>query len=91
MGESIFAEIWQAEQDAMQKMTNKPGWRYHDLPRLSYEAFNKFIELAGEGNLHWITFALYPAKGEMPATKRGQVMISPDGLERLADHLKETQ
>jgi hypothetical protein len=55
----------------------KPDWTYKDLPRMVPELFYTFIEIVGEENLHWITMANY---GD---TLRGQVLISPVGMEKL--------
>lgn len=57
----------------------KPGWVYRDLPRMVPELFYKFVELVGEENLHWLTMANY---GD---TLRGQVLISPVGMEKLRE------
>lgn len=80
-----------AEQAAMEAMTGKQGWTYHDLPRLPISEFERFIEIIGAENIHWITVAHYPAKGDVPALKRGQIMISPAGKQRgdtYANNLK---
>lgn len=67
-----------AECDAkMSKSAGKPGWKYKDLPRMVPELFYKFIEIVGQENLHWLAVANY---GD---TLRGQVLISPDGMEIL--------
>jgi hypothetical protein len=55
----------------------KPDWTYKDLPRMVPELFYTFIEIVGEENLHWIAMANY---GD---TLRGQVLISPVGMEKL--------
>lgn len=65
------------------KNYREQGYAYKDLPRLSLEYFDKFIELVGEDNIVWLTFADY---GD---AKRGQVLISPEGLERIRNRDKE--
>jgi len=61
----------------MARAAGKPDWTYKDLPRMVPELFYKFIEIVGENNLHWLSMANY---GD---TLRGQVLISPDGMEIL--------
>lgn len=62
------------------KNYREQGYAYKDLPRLTPEYFEKFIELVGEDNIVWLTFADY---GD---TKRGQILISPAGLDRISDY-----
>lgn len=73
----------------MQQAMGLPGWRYKDLPKLSEEDFAKFVEIAGEGNLRWITRASYPCK-DGGKLHRGQVMISPDGIERISQYARSS-
>lgn len=74
------------EQEHFQKSMNLPNWRYHDLPKLSESDFDKFVKVAGEENLKWITMAEYKVSGL--TLRRGQVMISPEGDQRLKDYVK---
>lgn len=64
----------------------KPDWKYGDLPKLTKEYFDKFVDIVGEENLHWITFAQYPANfmkwGNKEELFRGQYLLSPEGQER---------
>lgn len=53
------------------------GWQYRDLPKLSYELFDQLVEWIWEENIRWLTVADYGN------SKRGQFLISPDGIERL--------
>ncbi len=76
-------EIINASYAEMAESLGKPGWTYKDLPRMGPELFYKFIEIAGDENLHWITMANYGY------TLRGQVLISPDGMKNLASVLSE--
>jgi hypothetical protein len=57
------------------------GWVYRDLPRLSYEMFDKFVDIVGEENMVWLTEADY---GD---SKRGQLLVSPAGMERVRNHV----
>lgn len=58
------------------------GWIYRDLPRMSHEYFDKFVELVGEENIAWITLADYGF------TKRGQLLISPTGMANISAYNK---
>lgn len=70
-------------EEYFQDFYNKPGWVYHDLPRMSPEFFDQFVEIVGQENLLWITFADYGT------SKRGQVMISPEGMQNLKEYNDE--
>jgi hypothetical protein len=59
------------------------GWVYRDLPRLSFEMFDRLVSMIGEANIVWLTQADY---GD---SKRGQLLISPDGIQRLKDSRAE--
>lgn len=77
----IMQLFHQAEQEVMQKATGLSDWTYKDLPRMSSELMVEFKFVVGEDNLHWITFAEYPGR-----VCRGQVMISPDGINRIKNY-----
>ena len=62
---------------AMAKAAGKPDWTYKDLPRMTHEVFSEFVDVIGDDNLHWLTVADYGP------TIRGQVLISPAGMEIL--------
>jgi hypothetical protein len=64
---------------------DRPGWVYRDVPNMTEPFFNKFVNLVGEENLHWLTFAerTWP-NGE--TTFRGQLLVSPEGLQRVAQY-----
>ena len=49
-----------------------PDWTYKDLPRMTPELKDEFVELIGEENIKWITFAEYD-----DGSVRGQVILSP--------------
>lgn len=57
------------------------GWTYRDLPRMTQEAFDKFLGVLGEENARFLTFARYP-----DGAVRGQLLLSPAGMERLVAH-----
>ena len=55
------------------------GWVYRDMPgRVSFEYWDKFLDLLGEGNY------VILIRSEGRDWKRGQFLISPDGMENLA-------
>lgn len=58
------------------------GWVYRDLPRMSPELFDKFIEIVGDENIKWLT------KADYGDSKRGQLMVNPEGLRRAAEYAK---
>ncbi len=60
------------------------GWQYRDLPKLSCEMFDILVGFIGENNIRWLTVADYGN------AKRGQFLISPDGIENLKAHLSRT-
>lgn len=72
-------EIMDAGYAELAESLGKPGWTYRDVPRMVPELFYKFIEIVGEENLHWLAMSNY---GD---TLRGQVLISPDGMEILRE------
>jgi hypothetical protein len=57
------------------------GWQYRDLPRMTPDAMDKFKSIVGEVNLRWLSFADYGH------AQRGQVLISPAGMESMQKHL----
>jgi hypothetical protein len=71
------------ESEAFSKAMDLPGWHYRDLRNMKPEFMEQFVSLTGEENLRWITTArrAWPDGTE---TVRGQVMISPEGMERIA-------
>lgn len=72
-----------AETEWAREATGLTDWHYRDLPQMAPEFFDKFVDLAGEDNLRWITLAERPWP-DGSRTRRGQVMISPEGMERIA-------
>lgn len=54
------------------------GWVYRDLPRLTQDAFDKFLGILGAENARFMTFARYPDQ-----SVRGQLLMSPAGMDRL--------
>lgn len=62
------------------------GWVYRDLPRMTQEAFNQFLDILGEENARFLTLARYPDKAV-----RGQFLMSPAGIERLRAHSVTSQ
>ncbi len=55
------------------------GWVYRDFPsRVSYEVWAQFIDILGEGNYRIL------AMSYSREWKRGQFLISPEGMKNLA-------
>lgn len=65
----------------------KENWVYRDLPKMREDFFDKFVELVGSENIAWITQAKY--EYEDGIYKRGQLFISPEGIERLKARNKD--
>ena len=61
------------------------GWVYRDLPRMAPEYFEKLVALIGEDNIVWLSRADY---GD---TQRGQMLVSPAGMENLRAYLRGDQ
>ncbi len=59
------------------------GWVYRDLPRMTPEFFDQLVAIIGESNIRWLSLADYGS------TKRGQMLVSPDGMKALTAHLKD--
>lgn len=78
---NIIEQIMEAEQEMFREHTGLTDWFYKDLPKIEEKLFNKLIETIGEENIHWITQAEYTHVGKV--YKRGQIMISPTGIESL--------
>lgn len=57
------------------------GWAYRDLPRMTPDALQMLLDIVGEENTKWITFAKYGS-----GAVRGQLMISPAGIKRAQEY-----
>jgi hypothetical protein len=55
------------------------GWVYRDLPRMTQETMNTFLDIVGEENTRFLTFARYKPQNDV----RGQLLISPAGMDRM--------
>ena len=80
-------ELIEAENTMFREMTGLHDWDYHDLPKLREDYYDLFVSIAGEENLKWITKAEYHELDGL--YKRGQLMISPEGKERLSAYAKQ--
>lgn len=80
----LFAE---AEQKVFREVTGLPDWHYKDLPKMTPEILDKLVDAIGPDHIKWITKAEYKIEGK--DFKRGQVMISPEGIENLKTFLAE--
>lgn len=80
--EEIHRMLDQAIMEAIKddpSMAEYHDWHYRDLPRMSQESLDALKNIIGESNLKWLTFADYGT------SVRGQVLISPNGMEALAE------
>ena len=62
------------------------GWKYRDIPKLSPQMWDYFTQILGEENFVCLTISEYFHDDELVA-KRGQILISPVGMENLARHI----
>ena len=69
-GEPIMGKTYRAD-----------GYTYKDLPRVSIEIFQEFVELVGGENLVWLSYAKY-IQGDAQKV-RGQVLVSPEGMKKI--------
>lgn len=87
--QEILDAVWQPSSEPIVGETYMAdGWVYRDLPNLLPELFDRFVSLAGDGNLVWLTLA----ERKWPdgvTTKRGQCLISPAGVANLTAHVAE--
>lgn len=65
------------------------GWIYRDLPNMLPDLLDQFVAIIGDENIVWLTKAerTWP-DGQM--TRRGQILISPQGMGCLREHAKAT-
>lgn len=61
------------------------GWVYRDLPRMTPEYFDQLIDLVGESNIVWLT------KADYGDSRRGQLLISPEGMRNIAAYNRGPQ
>lgn len=73
--EEELKQLFMMLDEAMQelpKSLGKPDWTYRDLPRMTPDVMEEFIQLVSEENIEWITIAKYD-----DGSVRGQVLLSP--------------
>lgn len=62
----------------------KPGWTYRDIRWLTIDLWTQLVELTGEDNIRFIAGSeRVTDNGTM---RRGQVLISPEGMRRIREH-----
>lgn len=61
------------------------GWQYRDIPNLSPKMWDYLFSMIGNENEHYVFLSTSSIErnGELWA-KRGQILISPIGMENLA-------
>lgn len=78
LSKMTLPEILAEAEQALAKSLGKPDWTYRDLPRMTPENRDALVKVIGEDEIFWITIAEY---GD--GTVRGQILISPIGMEAL--------
>lgn len=97
-----FSETFSAEALALQKLEPvkgktyvADGWQYRDIPRMSPDMWDYFVGIIGDENFVPLSMAEYgeeDAQGNQTiSAKRGQLLISPDGMENLRLHTASKQ
>ncbi len=56
------------------------GWVYRDLPRMAPEQLDQLVAIIGDDNIVWLS------KADYGSSKRGQLLISPAGMQSLSAH-----
>lgn len=82
---SIDAEIMRLE-PKIATNCGKPGWKYRDLPPMSLPLFQDLLTIiGGRDQIFFLTEVkkTWPDGGK---TIRGQVLFSPEALEKLKTH-----
>jgi hypothetical protein len=76
------------EQEALvPKELREQGWVYRDVPgRFSFEMWDLFLSVLGEGNYHIIAMSENKEKD----WKRGQFLLSPQAMENIAQYTKQS-
>ena len=59
------------------------GWKYKDFPPMLQEYWDYFLAIFGEGNYRLLTFMERTFKDDERLYVRGQMYISPTGLENV--------
>lgn len=63
------------------------GWVYRDPSKMTSALWNEFLGIIGEGNYRLMSHAKYHGSGEV--YERGQLLISPAGMDNLTSHVKK--
>lgn len=82
MSDDILSMIHRMMEEGLQKEMNLPGWKYRDIPWMTEELWNLFIDTLGLGNYVLVasTSGKHPEHGNIC---RGQFMIGPQGMANL--------
>lgn len=79
-----WASLGQMLEEAQQEIAaefGKPDWTYRDLPLMTPKCAEDLFAVIGEGNYFKLTWAEYSRGDEIAV--RGQILISPKGMENL--------
>lgn len=74
---SAFLEGMREVHAAMAEELGCPDWTYRDIPWVTSEVWGQLFDIAGEGNCKIV------AMSRMGSNCRGQILISPAGMESL--------
>lgn len=67
------------------------GWQYRDTPPMLAHLWDELLSAIGEGNYRLMTLMERTYKGEERLFKRGQMLISPTGIENLKARVAESK
>lgn len=67
------------------------GWLYRDTPPMLAVFWDQLLDIIGEGNYRFLTTTERTYKGDDRLFTRGQMFISPDGIERMKAHVAKAK
>ena len=73
--------IFGALEEEYNRVAGTEGWAYRPFPSMSVDAFEKICDIIGDDNLKIMAMRDFPANGIRLVG--GDVLISPEGMERL--------
>ncbi len=66
------------------------GWVYRDTPPMLEDFWKRLLDTMGEGNYRLMTYAERTFKGDDRLYIRGQMFVSPAGIENLKSSFSKT-
>jgi hypothetical protein len=79
-----IARLLKSQEKEIAESMGVPDWTYRDLPWAPADFYPKFIEVVGEENFKFLA-KTERANGDW----RGQILVSPEGMERILMRTKE--